>query len=331
MELILETKELIRLTGVNSGIAGKLTARNSFAEFLEKRGLLATPGETDFQRVVCIDYSSKYKYQASHPRLGPENRTLVRMEPSVVLPANFSSLRRQQFGLEVTVGGKPNGNSASVHWPLVFPSETELAALHSAERSELAVLINGNKMSFVKGELYSLRRKAIRTFHNLDVFGNEWGSKLMQRLFIAIRSFAHSFLSLRVPQVQGVSMWFQSYPKSILPVDDKLAAMSKYKYALVIENSAEYMSEKLMEALFAGCIPIYVGPDPQEYGIPIDLVIWTKPNIRSIENSFKEAATWKFDEFHARLAMFLRSGVTRELWDHERVHERLLDLIQGTK
>ena len=327
----METKELIRLTGVNSGIAGKRAARKSFAEFLEKKGLLAAPEETDIHKVVCIDYSSKYKYQVNNPRLGRENRTLVRMEPSVVLPANFSRSRRNQFGLKVTVGGNPTGSSATVHWPLVFPSETDLAVLHAAGRLDLAVLINGNKMSFVKGELYSLRRRAIRALDNLDVFGTEWDSKFTQRLFIAIRSFTHSCLSLKLPHMQGASMWFQSYPKSFRTVDDKLAAMSKYKYALVIENSAEYMSEKLMEALFAGCIPVYVGPNPQEYGIPKDIVIWTNPNIASIENSFREAATWRFDEFQARLSLFLQSSATRELWDHERVHQRLLDLIQGNK
>jgi hypothetical protein len=105
--------------------------------------------------------------------------------------------------------------------------------------------------------------------------------------------------------------------------------MSKYRYALVIENSAEYMSEKLMEALFAGCIPIYVGPDPQEYGIPKELVIWTKPNIRAIEHSLAEAATWNLEEFYSRLAVFLSARSTRELWDHERVYQKMLDVIQA--
>jgi hypothetical protein len=125
--------------------------------------------------------------------------------------------------------------------------------------------------------------------------------------------------------------WFQGYPKSKGTVEDKLATMSKYKYALVIENSPEYMSEKLMEALFAGCIPIYVGPDPHDYGIPKNLVIWTRPTVRAIETSLFEAASWNFDEFHSRLNTFLMTSTTRELWDHERVYQRILDIIQGKR
>jgi hypothetical protein len=184
-------------------------------------------------------------------------------------------------------------------------------------------------MSFMQGELYSLRREAIRAIENLDLYGTEWDSALLHRLFIATRSFAHAVLSLKVPSVSGIRLWFQSYPKSLGSVEDKLVTMSKYKYAVVIENSAEYMSEKLMEALFAGCIPIYVGPDPQEYGIPNNLVIWSKPNIDSICSSLAEATTWDFRDFHSRLEVFLGSSEVRDLWDFEKVYQKMLELIQS--
>ncbi len=325
----METKALIRLTGVNSAISSAGPSRSSFAEFLDKKGLLATSAEMDIQKIVCIDYSPKFSSEVSNPVLDLTACTLVHMEPSVVLPANFARSRGKQFGTQITVGGKPTGDSVSVHWPMVFPKELERTAFLAAERSERVVLINGNKMSFVKGELYSLRRKAIRALANLDLYGTEWDSKFLHRIFIGIRSFAHAVLSLTLPRLTGISLWFQPYPKSKGPVGDKLATMSKYRYALVIENSAEYMSEKLMEALFAGCIPIYVGPDPQEYGIPKELVIWTKPNIRAIEHSLAEAATWNLEEFYSRLAVFLSARSTRELWDHERVYQKMLDVIQA--
>jgi hypothetical protein len=329
MESNLEAKALIRVIGVNSSISNTGPSRNSFAEFLFERKLLAFGAEWGVSKLVCIDYSLNYRAVIVNSGLEPKSCTLVRMEPSVVLPANFSRLRRKQFGREITVGGRPTGKSDAVHWPLVFPSETEWTIFRKAERSERIVLINGNKMSFVKGELYSLRRKSINTLENLDLYGTEWDSRFSQRLFIAVRSLLHAALSLRLPIVSGISLWFQRYPKSKGPVEDKLATMSRYKYALVIENSAEYMSEKLMEALFAGCIPVYVGPNPEEFGVPKDLVIWTKPNTLAIKNSFAEAAGWNLEEFHARLAVFLSDRSTRELWDHDRVYQKMLDVIQA--
>lgn len=325
----MEAKKLICLTGVNSGVSSYGPLRSSFAEFLDGRKLLSVDTEKVFQKIVCIDYSLKYRSQIKNLSLEINDRTLIRMEPLVVLPANFARSTRKLFGTEITVGAKPTGPIASVHWPLIFPSEAKTELLRSAERSERIVLINGNKMSFVGGELYSLRRKAIRSLDNLDLYGTEWDSTVLHRLFIAIRSFIHAVLSLKVPSLSGITHWFQGYPMSKGTVEDKLDTMSKYKYVLVVENSNEYMSEKLMEALFAGCIPIYVGPDPQEYGIPKDLVIWTRPTIRAIETSLLEAAGWNFDEFHSRLNTFLISSTTRELWDHERVYQRMLDVIQG--
>jgi hypothetical protein len=183
-------------------------------------------------------------------------------------------------------------------------------------------------MSFIKGEMYSLRRKAIKSLGNLDLFGTQWDSKFASRLIIAFKSFAQAVLSLKIPRLSGLDLWFQDYPKSKGPVDDKLKTMSEYRYALVIENSAEYMSEKLMESLFAGCIPIYVGPDPEEFGIPKELVILAQPNLHAIQEALLEAEGWNMNEFHARLGAFLGSSDVRDFWDHTRVYERLLEKIQ---
>jgi hypothetical protein len=89
------------------------------------------------------------------------------------------------------------------------------------------------------------------------------------------------------------------------------------------------MSEKLMEALFAGCIPIYVGPNPEGYGIPKNLVIWTEPNMSAIKDSLEKASTWDLERFHSTLTTFLDSPEVRDLWDHERVYQRMLEIVQG--
>ena len=325
----METKGKIQLVGLNASTSNPGSSSNSFGEFLQNKGLLSMSNEIAVEKLVCINYSSKFKSVVNNPDISHHQRTLVRMEPRVVLPANFSRSRRKQFGNVITVGGGANLGSLTVHWPLVFPSETKQAAIYSAERAECIVLINGNKISFVKGELYSLRRKAIRSIGNLELYGTDWDSKSLPRLVIAIRSFVYAILNLQVPTLSGISLWFQNYPASNGPVGDKLATMSKYKYALVIENSEEYMSEKLMEALFAGCIPIYVGPDPKEHGVPNNLVIWAKPNIESIQSSLAEAFTWDFKDFHSRLKAFLYSSETRDSWDSEKVYQKMLDIIVG--
>ena len=324
----MEAKKLIFLTGVNSNLKGHEPASNSFGGFLLERKLLTTSVDPRTEKLVCIDYSPSVAMEIKKLGLSPENCTLVHMEPSVVLPANYSGSRKRQFGTVITVGGIRSQVSSSVHWPLLWPSASDLEKLNASERAERVVVINGNKMSFIKGELYSLRRKAIKSVGNLDLFGTQWDSNFASRLIIAFKSFAQAVLSLKLPRLSGLELWFQGYPKSKGPVGDKLKTMSEYKYALVIENSAEYMSEKLMESLFAGCIPVYVGPDPEEFGIPKDLVIRAQPSLHSIQEALFEAEGWNINEFHARLGAFLSSSEVRDLWDHLRVYERLLEKIQ---
>ena len=330
MEFVLEAKKLIFLTGVNSNLKGHEPASNSFGGFLLARQLLTNSFDSRTEKLVCVDYSPSVAKDIKKLGLSPENCTLVHMEPSVVLPANYSGSRKRQFGTVITVGGMRSQVSSFVHWPLLWPSTSELQDLHGSERTERVVVINGNKMSFIKGELYSLRRKAIKNLKNLDLYGTEWDSKLKSRLIIALKSFAQAILSLKLPRLSGLDLWFQSYPKSKGPVDDKLKTMSEYKYALVIENSAEYMSEKLMESLFAGCIPVYVGPEPEEFGIPKNLVIRALPSLHSIQEALLDAEGWNMNEFHARLGAFLGSSDVRDLWDHTRVYERLLEIIQNS-
>jgi hypothetical protein len=324
----LEAKKLIFLTGVNSNLKGHEPASNSFGEYLLERELLTTSVDSITEQLVCIDYAPSVAREIKKLGLSLENCTLVHMEPSVVLPANYTKYRKKQFGTVITVGGCSTQVSSSVHWPLLWPSASDLEKLHATERDERVVLVSGNKMSFIKGELYSLRRKAIKKSRNLDLYGTQWNSNFASRFIVALKSFAQAVLSLKLPRLSGLYLWFQDYQESKGPVDDKLKTMSAYKYALVIENSAEYMSEKLMEALFAGCIPIYVGPDPEKYGIPKELVIRAQPSLRSIQEALLQAEGWNMNAFHSRLGAFLSSSEVRDLWDHSLVYERLLEKIQ---
>ena len=324
----METQKLIQITGINSSHINGIPTKSSFTEFVSSKGLLAPPGNQHVGRVVCIDYSAAAAKDLRKLRLGRDNCTLLRMEPSVVLPANYSKSRQSKFGKIITVGGTSGMGSTRVPWPLVWPTEASIESISASDRLERIVLINGNKMSLIKGELYSLRRRAISKIANLDLYGTDWDSKFVSRVLILARNFAHSLLSLQIPRLSATSLWFQAYPKSKGLVKDKIGTMAKYKYALVIENSAEYMSEKLMEALFAGCIPIYVGPNTEDFGIPMELVVRAKPDITSIQNAFAEASGWNSEDFHKKLKTFLKAKEVRDTWDHQLVYQQLLEEIQ---
>jgi hypothetical protein len=58
------------------------------------------------------------------------------------------------------------------------------------------------------------------------------------------------------------------HPSDGKPVDDKTALMRDYKFAIAFENGAYpgYVTEKIIDAIVAGCIPVYLGaPDIAHY------------------------------------------------------------------
>lgn len=52
-----------------------------------------------------------------------------------------------------------------------------------------------------------------------------------------------------------------------LPAEKKLETLANYRYCYCPENSSinDYLTEKLPEAMAAGCLPIYYGADPASY------------------------------------------------------------------
>lgn len=98
-------------------------------------------------------------------------------------------------------------------------------------------------------DLYSERLKAIRSLHDtkrFDLFGTKWdNTRLLEKK--------------DVPLIAALN------PR---PVDDKLLTLSNYKFSICFENCTfpGYITEKIFDSFFAGCIPVYLGaPDITNY------------------------------------------------------------------
>jgi hypothetical protein len=53
------------------------------------------------------------------------------------------------------------------------------------------------------------------------------------------------------------------------PVDDKIKTLQKYRWNICFENTIQdgYVTEKLLQAKIAGCIPLYYGPISDDFNI----------------------------------------------------------------
>ncbi len=332
----MESKALIHISGVNSGIGNNRPESGSLGEFLAKNGLLANFHPESPQDLVVVDYLWTTNKILAELRLSPSHCHLLRLEPDVVLPANYSKLREKKFGTIITVGGNPSKYATTVPWPQDMSSKIHWNSGQEDLRLDKVVIVNGNKLSLIEGELYGLRRDAISRLEALDLFGTSWDMGIFARLVTVAKAAGLAVVNGRFPRFSGLKGWFKSYPQWKGPIgsgyspnsnEEKLAIMSKYKYALVIENSIDYMSEKLFDAFFAGCIPIYVGPDVENYGIPSNLVVQATPSIRSIMESIEQAKGLDLDSFQLQVREYLTDDATRLKWNRENVYKRILDLI----
>jgi hypothetical protein len=108
---------------------------------------------------------------------------------------------------------------------------------------------------------------------------------------------------------------------------DKLETLAQYEYSLVIENSIDYMSEKLFDCLMAGTFPVYVGPDPLLFGIPEFAYIRAKPNQKSILNAFSLAREIDLDVWRDSITTWLRSEGIEQEWSSKFVTTEIVRKI----
>ena len=174
--------------------------------------------------------------------------------------------------------------------------------LHSAwsdsyqefENKKLCANISGNKIVYHPLELYTERVKAIKWFEqnhpeDFDLFGVGWDFpaskfKIAKLFFRLIRNFGV------MPKL------YLSYKGK---VESKNQTLRNYKFAICYENAKDipgYITEKIFDCFFAGCVPIYWGaPNVLEH-IPKQCFI-DRRKFSSYENLYKYLSTMPKEEY----------------------------------
>jgi hypothetical protein len=203
-----------------------------------------------------------------------EKRILVLWEPYVVETTRYRKSVLSKFGTTF---------AASVEWAKVIkahPFNWPQGEILDEDiftgwnlRQHRAVMVQGNKFSARKGELYSLRRKVIIMLgqNKLDLYGTNWNKGFCFDIVKWITSAKRS----RINQISFNSLYRlgNKYSNYCGNTNDKPITLSQYKIAIVIENSADFVSEKLFDAVRSGCVTVYVGPDLKTFKIPISSAI----------------------------------------------------------
>ena len=179
------------------------------------------------------------------------------------------------------------------------------------DKTNLCVAISSNKFKKDKNELYSERIKAIRWFEknhpeNFDLYGKGWDRY----------NFEGKILGFNIARLNRLKFLTKllrpHYPSYKGPVKSKKETFSKYKFSICYENSGGfngYITEKIFDSLFAGCVPIYLGSPNIEKHIPSNAFI-DKRNFKTYEelyNHIKNMPDQEYINYLENIKNFLES------------------------
>lgn len=148
--------------------------------------------------------------------------------------------------------------------PNPIPEECaqDFKSLSFSERMDLVCLIGSNRHANAhdERELYSERVKAVRWFEKhapgkLKLYGNGW--KVPQKRLGKLGKLRY--------RMEKIYPWITSqpvFPSYQGPASTKFEVLSKTRFCICFENARDipgYLTEKIFDCLFAGCVPIYWG------------------------------------------------------------------------
>jgi hypothetical protein len=204
---------------------------------------------------------------------------LIRFETELTVPINGHTEYLKQFdGIytwdRLLLNSKELPQKFSICYPNVLPPDfrkNELINPGFSQRNIFCALIGSNRHANSRDqrELYSERVKAIRWFeknasHEFALFGNGW--LVPQKRFGRLGRLRYR-LEKVLPFLLSKPV-FSSYRG---PAKTKFEVLSKSRFNICFENAKDipgYITEKIFDSLFAGCVPIYWGEPHIEDIVP---------------------------------------------------------------
>lgn len=180
---------------------------------------------------------------------------LILFESEVIKPENFLIENHKYFNKIFTWHDHliDNIKYFKINFSHKFPTEIN----RNVEKEKFCTLIAGNKRSKHPLELYSKRIEAINWYekhHNnlFEFYGIGWDKY----------QFISNKLNNIKPLIKVMNIFAPNYSTYKGKIDSKYEVLKKYKFAICYENAKDisgYITEKIFDCFFAGCVPIYWG------------------------------------------------------------------------
>lgn len=303
------------------------------------------------QYLLSFNHNSAKYYQFINSGGMKSKSVLLRFEPRAVFPSQYRSSTENLYGHIITFGDNSSSGDKRFPWPYYFNEnpldpekwaperEDEISRIVSnfdcrlenwKGRNILVSLIASNKVSPVRNNNYALRRKLALEIpeSSLQVFGYLWDSSIHEKIRHRLEVLRFSLRNRAAPNVIEIyGNLFRRYPASKGPIDDKHKIIRDSKFSLVIENDSNYVSEKLIDALLGGSIPIYIGGGFTEFEIPEVSVVSNLRTWEEIESYISNVLDSEIESKLLTTMEWLKSGNFTDLWFGDNVFDRVATVI----
>ncbi|MBU4348995.1 hypothetical protein KJ830_07655 [bacterium] len=224
-----------------------------------------------------------------------KNSYLLMFESKIVKPDNWNMKNHKHFKKIFT--WDDNLVDGKKYFKINYAHKIPMTLDYDMSKKEkLCTMVASHKFKKHPLELYTERIKAIRWFEqnhpeDFDLYGIGWDRHNFKNALTRLNRFRFLTKLLRpeCPSFKGPAP-----SREILP---------KYKFAICYENARNipgYITEKIFNCFFAGCVPVYWGaPNVTEY-IPKNTFI-DKRNFSSYEELYKYLKNMSDREYMAYL------------------------------
>jgi hypothetical protein len=226
-----------------------------------------------YDAIVFMDFPTfKNKYFRQLISNKFKNVYLIIFESEVIRPDNWNVENHKYFKKIFTWNDEfvDNKKYFKINVPSKIPMDLDFDL--SKNKNKLCTMIIGHKFKSHPLELYTKRVKAIRWFEqnnpeDFDLYGIGWDKHYFK--FKGSLSMLNRFEVL-------TKLLKPKYPSYKGAVKSKREVLQKYKFAICYENARDisgYITEKIFDCFFAGCVPVYWGAPNVTEHIPADTFI----------------------------------------------------------
>jgi len=272
-----------------------------------------------FDAVIFLDYPNwladlrnfQFPWNSYLQRLinrGGKPLYLLMLECDAIWPANWDRAHHAPFKKVFTwhpgwVDGKKYIRICASYKLPDFEPYTPSAA------ARFCCLISSQKYSWAQEELYSERVRAIRWFEKnhpdeFDLYGQRWDRFFFKKRLSWINPVLEQFYQ-RCPWLPR----HRTFPSARGPIPSKRDILRQYKFSICYENAAYpgWVSEKMLDAMFAGCVPVYQGDPEVTKLVPKETFIDKRhfPDYGTLYKYMKEMPAAEYEGYRRAMHQFV--------------------------